>query len=99
VLEVELGQDVLIHARPAALIVGIVNQYGTPVTMELAGGSCNAASILELLLAVGSNPDEKRFVFRGDANPLRDIGLLFRHGLGEDGLGSLPSELGYLRSK
>jgi len=99
VLEVELGEDVLIHARPAALIVGIVNHYGTPVTMELGGQACNAASILELLLAVGSNPDERRFVFRGDANPLRDVGLLFRHGLGEDGLEALPSDLSYLRTK
>ncbi len=98
VLEVDLGEDLLIHARPAALIVGIVNHYGTPVSLEVAGQACNAASILELLLAVGSNPDERRFMFRGDANPLRDIGLLFRHGLGEEGLDALPAALAYLRS-
>jgi phosphotransferase system HPr (HPr) family protein len=99
VLEVELGSDVVLHARPAALIVGIVNHYGTPVSMEIGGQTCNAASILELLLAVGSHPDERRFVFRGDALPLRDVGLLFQHGLGEEGIRSLPSTLSYLRSK
>ena len=59
---------------------------------------CNAASILELLVTVGSNPDEKSFVFRGDENPLRDIGLLFQCGLGEDGIDNLPSDLSYLRA-
>ncbi|MFT5284727.1 MAG: phosphotransferase system HPr-like phosphotransfer protein [Planctomycetota bacterium] len=99
ILEVELGDELLLHARPAALIVGIVNHYGTPVSMEVAEQACNAASILELLLAVGSNPDQKRFVFRGDANPLRDIGILFSHGLGENGIDLLPDELAYLRTK
>jgi hypothetical protein len=37
-------------------------------------------------------------VFRGDEKPLRDIGLLFEHGLGEDGIDGLPPELGYLKS-
>jgi hypothetical protein len=97
-LVVELGPDVLLHARPAALIVGIVNHYGTPVEMEVRGQRCNAASILELLLAVGSHPDEKRYVFRGDATPLYDIGRLFEFGLAEKGIDSLPAELSYLRT-
>ena len=97
-LEVELRGNVVLHARPAALIVGIVNHYGTPVEMEVANKRCNAASILELLVTVGSNPDEKSFVFRGDENPLRDIGLLFQCGLGEDGIDNLPSDLSYLRA-
>ncbi len=98
-LEVDLGPDLMLHARPASLIVGIVNHYGTPVEMELGDQKCNAASILELLLAVGSHPDERRFVFRGDSHPLHDIGLLFQHGLGEGGLDGLPSELSYLQRK
>ncbi|MCZ6597485.1 MAG: HPr family phosphocarrier protein [Planctomycetota bacterium] len=97
-LEVELTDDVQLHARPAALIVGIVNHHGTPVEMEVAGQRSNAASILELLVSVGSHPNEKRFVFRGDENPLRDIRLLFEHGLGEKGVDDLPDDLGYLRS-
>jgi len=96
-LEIELPLDLSMHARPAALVVGIVNYYGTPVEMELGNRRCNAGSILELLVTVGSLPDEKRFTFRGDERPVRDIRLLFENGLGEDGLESLPESLGYLR--
>jgi phosphotransferase system HPr-like phosphotransfer protein len=97
-LEVDLDDDLVLHARPAALIVGIANYYGTPVEMEVAGQRCNAASILELLVTIGSHPDERRFLFRGDENPLRDIGLLFQYGLGENGINGLPEQLAYLRS-
>jgi phosphotransferase system HPr (HPr) family protein len=96
-LEVEIPDHVTLHARPAALIVGIVNRHGTPVEMELCGQRCNAGSILELLVAVGSSPGEKRFVFHGDERPLRDIRLLFEHRLGERGISSLPEALDYLR--
>ena len=96
-LVVELPEDLKLHARPASLIVGIVGHYGTPVELELDGQRCNAGSILELLVTVGSNPDARRYVFRGDENPLRDIGLLFRSDLGEQGLERLPRQLGYLR--
>ncbi len=95
-LEIELADGLVMHARPAALIVGIVNHYGTPVEMEIAGQTCNAGSILELLVSVGSHPDVRRFVFRGDENPLRDIRRLFESQLGEDGLDALPPELAYL---
>ncbi len=97
-LEVMLGEDLSLHARPAALIVGIVNRHGTPVEMEIEGRKCNAASILELMVAVGSHPQARRFRFRGDEKPLRDIELLFRSGLGERGIDGLPAELAYLRS-
>ncbi|HVS19601.1 MAG TPA: HPr family phosphocarrier protein [Planctomycetota bacterium] len=97
-LVVDLPDDLKLHARPASLIVGIVGHYGTPVELELAGQRCNAGSILELLVAVGSNPEANRYVFRGDENPLRDIGLLFQSGLGERGMDALPEQLGYLRS-
>jgi hypothetical protein len=63
---------------PRRLIVGIVNRYGTPVEMEIEGHKCNAASILELMVAVGSHPNARRFRFRGDEKPLRDIELLFQ---------------------
>ncbi len=96
-LEVDLTDDLALHARPAALVVGIVNHHGTPVEMELDGRRCNAGSILELLVTVGSNPGEQHFVFRGDERPLSDIRLLFENGLGEAGLESLPAGLDYLR--
>ena len=97
-MEVELVEGLMLHARPASLIVAIVNQYGTPVELEVAGQTCNAGSILELMILVGSTPENRSFVFRGDANPLRDIGLLFEAALGEEGLDQLPEGLAYLRS-
>jgi PTS HPr component family protein len=97
-LTVELPEDLKLHARPAALIVGIVENHRTPVELEIAGKRCNAGSILDLLVTVGSHPDARRYVFRGDVKPLRDIALLFQHGLGENGIESLPRELQYLKS-
>lgn len=97
-LRVELPDTVKLHARPAALIVNIVIQHGTPVELELEGHRCNAGSILELLVAVGSHPDARTFVFRGDVHPLRDISLLFHHGLAEDGIDRLPPALHYLKT-
>jgi phosphotransferase system HPr-like phosphotransfer protein len=92
----ELLDGVSFHARPAALIFGIVQHHGLPVELELGGKTCNAGSILEMLLAVGSAPEARRFVFRGDERPLRDIQTLFEHGLGEQSQ-PLPTSLGYLR--
>ena len=97
-LRVELADNVKLHARPAALIVNIVGHYGTPVELEVDGHRCNAGSILDLLVAVGSHPDARSYVFRGDLSPLRDIGLLFERGLAENGIDQLPPELHYLRS-
>ncbi len=97
-LQVDLPENLKLHARPAALIVNIVTRHGTPVEMIVAGYRCNAGSILDLLVAVGSNPDARRYVFRGDVHPLRDIGVLFESGLGEDGIENLPASLHYLKS-
>ena len=96
-LQVELEGDIVLHARPASLIVGIVNHHGTAVEMEVEGATCNAGSILELMMTVGTHPEARSFVFRGDAQPLRDIQLLFENGVGERGLDALPEELDYLR--
>ena len=98
-ITLELPRDVAIHARPAALIVGIVQHYGMPVELEIEGVRSNAASILELLLAVGSRPDARRFVFHGDARPLADIRMLFQHMLGEAGIDRLPESLSYLKRR
>ena len=94
-LEVELPEEVSLHARPASLIVRIVNRFGMPVELQLGTHRCNAASILELLVAVGSNPDERIFRFHGDERPLSHIALLFEHGLFE-GDRPVPRELEYL---
>ena len=98
-LAVELSPDLKLHARPAALIVGIVGHYGTPVELEVGKRRCNAASILEVLVTVGTYADERRYVFRGDVRPLADIKLLFENGLGENGLDSLPPALAYLKGR
>jgi hypothetical protein len=58
--------------------------------MEVGGKRCNAGSILELLVTVGSQPHQKRFLFRGDERPVRDIQRLFAAELGERGLDLLP---------
>ncbi len=98
-LRVELPPHLKLHARPAALIVNIVGHHGTPVELEVDGKRCNAGSILEVLIAVGSNPEARTYVFRGDVKPLRDISELFAGSLGEDGLENLPASLHYLRSR
>jgi len=98
-LRLELPDHLALHARPAALIVGIVNHYSTSVEMEVGGKRCNAGSILELLVAVGGQPHERTFLFRGDERPVRDIQRLFGAELGERGLELLPPELSYLRSQ
>jgi hypothetical protein len=69
------------------------------VELEIEGVRSNAASILELLLAVGSRPDARRFVFHGDARPLADIRMLFQHMLGEAGIDRLPESLSYLKRR
>ena len=96
-VEVVLRDALVLHARPTALVVAIVQRYGTPVEFHVDGARCSAGSILEMMVTVGSAPDARRFRFRGDQRPLHDIALLFAHGLGEDGLDRLPRELDYHR--
>ncbi|MEM1450484.1 MAG: HPr family phosphocarrier protein [Planctomycetota bacterium] len=97
--KLELRDNILLHARPASLIVAIVQHHGTPVELEVAGARCNAGSILELMVAIGSNPEAREFVVRGDERPLRDLVALFAADLGESGLEVLPDSLGYLRGR
>ncbi|MEM6671231.1 MAG: HPr family phosphocarrier protein [Planctomycetota bacterium] len=94
-----LREGVDLHARPASLIVGIVQHHGTPVELEVCGARCNAGSILELMVAIGSNPEAREFVAHGDERPLRDLVALFAADLGESGLESLPESLAYLRGR
>lgn len=96
-LTIDVPDELTLHARPVSLIVKIVDHHGTPVTCEVEGAECNAGSILEMMITVGSNAEARRYVFTGDERPLADIQLLFEAGLGEEGLESLPNELEYLR--
>ncbi|MEM8709893.1 MAG: HPr family phosphocarrier protein [Planctomycetota bacterium] len=93
----ELREGIHLHARPASLVVAVVQHHGTPVELEVAGTVCNAGSILELMVAIGSNPEAREYVVRGDERPLRDLVALFAADLGESGLEGLPDVLGYLR--
>lgn len=92
----KLADGVMFHARPASLVVAIVQHHGTPVELEVFGERCNAGSILELMIAIGSNPEAREFVVRGDERPLRDLVALFASNLGEGGFDDLPDALGYL---
>jgi len=97
-LVVDLQDGIYLHARPCALIAGVVNRHATPMQMQVENHLCNAGSILELMIAVGSHPDARRLMFRGDVNTLRDLATLFDAGLGERGIETLPRSLEYLRS-
>lgn len=94
----DLPEGVVLHARPISLIVRIVAHYGTPVRMHLGSETANAASIMEMILAVGSGVEARSVQFSGDARALRDIRILFESGLGERGMHTLPTELDYLRT-
>jgi phosphotransferase system HPr (HPr) family protein len=92
-----LRDGISLHARPATLIVRIVNHYGTPVQMVMDGKSTDARSITGILLLSGTNVDVREVTFRGDEMPLRDLELLFESDMGGDDLSGLPEELAYLR--
>ena len=96
-VELELPGDAILHARPAALIVNIVNRYGQPVEIEIDGERANAASIMQVMILAGTKAGCRTIVFRGASDALRDLRVLFASGLGEDGLDKLPAELAYLR--
>ncbi|MFH0945148.1 MAG: HPr family phosphocarrier protein [Planctomycetota bacterium] len=96
-LRVFIPENETLHARPISLIVRIVNQYETHVEMVIAGKSCSAASIMEIIMIAGDHPTAREIVFRGGAQPLQDLQLLFENGLGEGGLDRLPEQLSYLR--
>lgn len=96
--EVVIPEGRFLHARPASLIVAIVNHYSTPVEMQIEDKKCNAASIMQVMILAGSFPNARKLLFHGDEHPLEDIRLLFEHGLGEKGLDDLPEKLSYLKS-
>ena len=84
-----------LHARPVSLIARIVDHYGTPVQMTIGDTTCYAGSILQVLMAIGSNTDAREVTFEGDSKPLEDLRVLFDCGMGETET-PLPKELAYL---
>lgn len=98
-LQLTLGAESTLHARPISLIVKVVNHHSTPVELEIDGDRCNAGSIMELIMAIGAKPSARDLKFRGDARTLADLRRLFDANFGEDGLEHLPPELEYLRTR
>ena len=96
-LTLELPEGIVMHARPLSLIVGIVQKHGTPVELEVAGQSCSAASMMQMLVLVGTHASERSYLFRGDPRPLSDLKVLFANRLGEDGCAAFPDQIAYLR--
>ena len=92
----EIPPKVQLHARPASLIVSIVNRYGTPCELEIEGQRCDASSITQVMILSGSNAEVREVTFFGDRATLRDLELLFRAGLGELAGSELPGDLDYL---
>jgi len=88
-------EGVELHARPVSLIARIVDHYGTPVQMTIGDTTCYAGSILQVLMAIGSNTDAREVTFEGDSKPLEDLRVLFDCGMGETET-PLPKELAYL---
>lgn len=96
-VDLELPAGIVMHARPLSLIVGVVQKHGTPVELELAGHRCTAASMMSMLVLVGTHSEERAYKFHGDPRPLADLKLLFEHRLGEEGCKEFPDEIAYLR--
>ncbi len=91
-----IPSDVRLHIRPAALIAAIVNHYGTPVTMKMGGGECDAGSVTDVIFLAGSNYDSSEVSFRGDERPLEDIEVLFAVGLYDEDHQEVKARLPYL---
>ncbi len=88
--------DVRLHIRPAALIASIVNHHGTPVTMKMGAGECDAGSVTDVIFLAGSNYDSLEVTFRGDERPLYDIQVLFEVGLYDENHSAVKARLPYL---
>lgn len=86
-----------LHLRPATLIARVAHYYGTPVQMRIGERDwVDAASPMRVVMEIGMNTSARKIAFRGDANALRDLKLLFEAGFGE-GDSDLPKDLGYLK--
>lgn len=95
-VELQMPEDVSLHARPLALIVQIARHYRTPLEISLEGESCSALSLMGLIMLAGRHPKPSSILACGDTRALDDLKLLFEDGLGERG--TLPDALAYLRT-
>ena len=93
-----IPHDVRLHIRPAALIASIVTHHGTPVTMKMGDGECDAASVTDVIFLAGTNLDAREVTFHGDEAPIADLSVLFEVGLRDEGREELEERLAYLRN-
>lgn len=96
-LDIETEEGFPIHARPLSLIAKIALRYNTPLEIEIDGNTCNAGSIMQMILLAGNNPKPKLIRFRGEDRALKDVKDLFDLVLFKDGdLQDAPPHLKYL---
>ena len=92
-----LPKGCVLHARPVSLIARVAQHHGTNIKMTIGGDSCSAASIMQVIMLAGDNPNVKEVTFSGDEALVSDLILLFEAGLGESPDGVIPDALAYLR--
>lgn len=96
-IEINTDNRFALHARPLSLIAKIALHYNTPLEIEIEGHSCNAGSIMQMIMLAGNNPKPQQITFRGEDRALRDVKDLFESVLLQDGdLEKAPPHLSYL---
>ncbi len=96
-LELAIPDGVYLHARPASLIVSVVNHHGLPIEVEIDGEKANASSIMSLMILAGRKASTRKIKFKGDRKVLKDLEMLFECCFGEEEKGGFPPELSYLK--
>ena len=90
-------EEFCMHARPLSLIAKVAIHYNTPLEIEIEGKSCNAGSIMQMILIAGDNPRPSEILFRGEERALNDVKDLFALGfLDQIACEEVPHHLQYL---
>ena len=90
-------EEFCMHARPLSLIARVAIHYNTPLEIEIEGKSCNAGSIMQMILIAGDNPRPREILFRGEERALKDVKDLFALGfLDQIACEEVPHHLQYL---
>ena len=78
-LELTVSNKMGIHARPAAMIVRVANNYGADVIVEKDDEQVNGKSIMGLMMLAAGQGSVIRFIASGDDAPemLAELEALF----------------------
>jgi len=96
-IRVKPKEGFALHARPLSLIAKIAMHYNTLLEIEIDEKSCNAGSIMQMILMAGNNPRPEEIIFRGEERALRDVKDLFEFGFLEFvDSDEVPARLNYL---